>query len=177
MSVKSIRHIQRLVLTSFVTTFLCTRIIVLLIMSRDIPDLYFHLGGTHVHHLNYGIFVLSAVGAVLLFIPPKGKWLDLVAIAYGVGLALTFDEFGMWLHLGGSYWQRASFDAVTIIGGMLLLSAYTPPAKSWTWRRFTGAIIVLALFVMFFWRLSLTLIPIEQGVLPKLKSLEDKGPR
>ena len=95
MSVKSIRHIQRLVLTSFVATFLCTRIIVLLIMSRDIPDLYLHLGGTHVHHLNYGIFVLSAVGAVLLFIPPKGKWLDLVAVAYGIGLALTFDEFGM----------------------------------------------------------------------------------
>lgn len=177
MSVKSIRHIQRLVLTSFVVTFLCTRIIVLLIMSRDIPDLYLHLGGTHVHHLNYGIFVLSAVGAVLLFIPPNGKWLDLVAVAYGIGLALTFDEFGMWLHLGGSYWQRTSFDAVTIIGGMLLLLAYTPPAKSWTWRRLAVAIVVLALFVVFFWRLSLTLTPIEQVVLPKLKSLEDKGPR
>ena len=29
-----------------------------------------------------------------------------------LAMALTFDEFGMWLHLGGSYWQRASFDAV-----------------------------------------------------------------
>ena len=29
---------------------------------RDIPDLYFHFGGTHVHHLNYGIFILSVVG-------------------------------------------------------------------------------------------------------------------
>ena len=36
---------------------------------------------------------------------------------YGVGLALTFDEFGLWFHLGGSYWQRASFDAVVVIGG------------------------------------------------------------
>jgi hypothetical protein len=37
-------------------------------------------------------------------------------------MALTFDEFGMWLHLGGSYWQRASFDAVVcyqvFLGGL-----------------------------------------------------------
>ena len=30
--------------------------------ARRIPDVYLHLGGTHVHHLNYGIFLLAAVG-------------------------------------------------------------------------------------------------------------------
>ena len=106
-------------------------------MEREIPDLYLHLGGTHVHHLNYGIFLLSIVGAVLLFAPPApGRRLDVVAILYGVGLALTFDEFGMWLHLGGSYWQRASFDAITVLGGALALAAYTPQLKYWSWRRF-----------------------------------------
>ena len=98
-------------------------------MSRDIPELYFHFGGTHIHHLNFGIFILSIVGAVLLFEPPSGKWLNIIAVAYSVGLALTFDEFGMWLHLDGGYWQRASFDAVTIIGGILLLLTYTPSIK------------------------------------------------
>jgi len=31
------------------------------------PDFFLHLGGTHVHHLNYGIFLLSAVTGLLLF--------------------------------------------------------------------------------------------------------------
>ena len=171
------KHIQRLVLTSFIVTFALARIVVFFIMSRDIPDLYFHFGGTHVHHLNYGIFILSTVGAVMLFKPPSGKWLSLIAIAYGVGLALTFDEFGMWLHLGGGYWQRASFDAVTVIGGILLLLGYTPPIKYWTWRMFAWAIFLLAILSVFFWRLSLTLASIEKNTLPKLERLENQAPR
>ena len=171
------KHIHRLVLTSFVVTFAMARIVVFFIMSRDIPDLYFHFGGTHVHHLNYGIFILSVVGAVLLFEPPSGKWLDMIAVAYGAGLALTFDEFGMWLHLGGGYWQRASFDAVTIIGGILLLLTYMPPIKYWSWRRFAWAIFLLAILSLFFWRLSLTLGSLEQKTLPKLERLENQGPR
>lgn len=172
----SSKHIQRLVLTSFVVTFACARIIVLLIMTRDIPDLFLHIGGTHVHHMNYGIFLLSIVGAVLLFTSPTKKWLGAIAIAYGIGLALTFDEFGMWLHLGGSYWQRASFDAITIVGGLLLLAAYTPPTH-WTWRRFSGAILIVVVLVIFCWRLSFTLTSIEQRALPKLESIETQGPR
>jgi hypothetical protein len=142
-------------------------------MEREIPDLYLHLGGTHVHHLNYGIFLLSVVGAVLLFAPPPtGRRLDAVAILYGVGLALTFDEFGMWLHLGGSYWQRASFDAITVLGGALALAAYTPQLKYWNWRRFAGAVVVVSLLCIFFWRLSLSLSSME----PRLEDMEIRGP-
>ena len=167
------KHLRRIVLTSFVVTFVCARTLVLLIMEREIPDLYFHLGGTHVHHLNYGIFLLSIVGAVLLFAPPApGRRLDVVAILYGVGLALTFDEFGMWLHLGGSYWQRASFDAITVLGGALALAAYTPQLKYWSWRRFVGAVILLGLLCTFFWRLSLSLSSME----PRLEHMEIHGP-
>ncbi len=88
------RHVVRIVLTSFLVTFACARILVFLIMSHDIPDLYLHVGGTHVHHLNYGIFLLSIVGAVLLFAEPSGKSRDLVALAYGMGLALTLTNLG-----------------------------------------------------------------------------------
>jgi hypothetical protein len=35
-------------------------------------------------------------------------------------------EFGLWLHLGGSYWQRASFDAVVVIAGLLGLVSVAP---------------------------------------------------
>jgi hypothetical protein len=167
------RRLKRIVLTSFVVAFACTRILVLLIMARIIPDLYVHVGGTHVHHLNFGIFLLAMVGGLMLFYPPSGRWRDLVAAGYGVGLALTFDEFGMWLHLGGSYWQRASFDAVIVIGGILLLLAFTPPLKYWTARRFVGALVVLALLATFFWRLALPLGKLE---LPRLQEIEHQGP-
>ena len=113
----------RLILTSFLFTFMAARITVFLIVSRRIPDIYLHVRGTHVHHLNYGIFLLSGVGAYLLLGQPEKNRLRWAAMLYGIGLALTFDEFGMWLHLGGSYWQRASFDAMTVIAAFLGLLA------------------------------------------------------
>ena len=54
-------------LVSFLFTFMTARVLVFLIVARRIPDLYLHLGGTHIHHLNYGIVLLSVVGAYLLF--------------------------------------------------------------------------------------------------------------
>lgn len=116
--------LRRLALLSFVITFLIARILVYLIMAKRAPDLYLHLGGTHVHHLNYGIFALGAVGALLLFWSPDPPLRRVLAVLYGIGMALTFDEFGMWLHLGGSYWQRSSFDAVIVICSFLALLAY-----------------------------------------------------
>src|ERR1700683_2402467 len=122
---RQVHNLARLVLAAFIFTFVIARILVIFIMAGKLPpQLFFHVKGTHVHHLNYGIFLLSATGAMLLFGQPKGNWLSLVAAMYGIGLGLTFDEFGMWLHLGGLYWQRASYDAVVTIAGLLGLIAY-----------------------------------------------------
>jgi hypothetical protein len=93
------QQVARHILLPLLLTFIAARVLVFLIVARRIPDLYLHLGGTHIHHLNYGIFLLSAVGAYLLFAAPNARTLRGVATAYGVGLALTFDEFGLWLHL------------------------------------------------------------------------------
>src|SRR5450759_2302293 len=120
------RHLGRLTLVAFLLTFIRSLVIVILILTRLMPNLYFHAGGTHVHHLNYGIFLLSALGGYLLFCRPRGRRLTLASLAYGVGLGLTFDEFGMWLHLGGPYWQRTSFDAVIVIFSLLGLLACAP---------------------------------------------------
>ena len=56
-----VQSLARLVLVAFLLTFVTARVMVYLIMSRRAPDLYLHVGGTHVHHLNYGIFLLAAV--------------------------------------------------------------------------------------------------------------------
>ena len=61
-------------------------------------------------------------------------------------MALTFDEFGMWLHLGGSYWQRASVDAVIIIAALLGLCAYLPSIERLESKHFWASVaLVLAL--------------------------------
>ena len=56
--------LARLVLAAFIFTFITARILVIFIMSGILPpQLFFHVKGTHVHHLNYGIFILTRGGA------------------------------------------------------------------------------------------------------------------
>jgi hypothetical protein len=145
------RPLATTILAAFVLTFLIARLMVLLIMTHRIPSLYLHIGGTHVHHLNYGIFLLSAVGGVLLLRPPKGRALSAAAANYGIGLALTFDEFGMWIHLGGPYWQRASFDAVVLITALLALICVGPALKRLTARGWVTVGFIAAALAVFGW--------------------------
>jgi hypothetical protein len=122
-------RLARRALFAFVVTFALSRLSVLLIMSHRMPNLYLFMQGTHVHHLNYGIFLLAGVAAYSLFTRPIGRPAEVAALVYGLAMALTFDEFGMWLHLGGSYWQRASVDAVILVAGLFGLVAYAPSLK------------------------------------------------
>ena len=62
---------SRWALAAFVLTFLLARILVLLIMTGRLPDLFVHVGQTHVRHLNYGIFLLVALGAWLRHARPR----------------------------------------------------------------------------------------------------------
>ena len=120
-----------------------------LIVSRRIPDVYLNLGGTHVHHLNYGIFLLSVVGAYLLLGHPGSRGLRSAAVVYGMGLALTFDEFGLWVHLGGSYWQRASFDAVVVIAGLLGLFTVAPTMSRFRPHHWATAAMLAGTVIVF----------------------------
>ena len=143
------RRLARPILVAFLFTFMAARIVVFLIVSRRIPDVYLSLGGTHVHHMNYGIFLLSAVGAYLLLGHAGSRGFRWAAILYGIGLALTFDEFGLWVHLGGSYWQRASFDAVVVVTAFLVLAAVAPALPRFRphhWITATALAIALTVF-------------------------------
>src|ERR1700677_3997399 len=73
-------QLARRALFGFILAFIAARTVVLLIMPARMPNLYFFLRGTHVHHLNYGIFLLAAVGGYLLLRMPSGDALRLAAI-------------------------------------------------------------------------------------------------
>lgn len=139
----------RRALFAFLLTFVVSRVMVLLIMSDRVPNLYFFLRGTHVHHLNYGIFLLAGVGAYLVVRQPAGREARVAAFVYGVAMGLTFDEFGMWLHLGGSYWQRASVDAVLVVAAILGLVSYAPALKDFERRHVRAAIAIAVCLVLF----------------------------
>ena len=142
-------ELARRALLAFLLTFILARTLVFLIMARRIPNLYLFMGATHVHHLNYGIFLLAAVGGYLLLAAPTGEAARGAAFAYGIAMALTFDEFGMWLHLGGSYWQRASVDAAVVVAALLALLAYARSIRSFETRH-VRAFIVLGVAVTLF---------------------------
>ena len=169
------QSLARSTLLAFILTFILTRVLVFLIMARRLPDLYVHLGGTHVHHLNYGIFLLTGVGAYFrLSRTPTNDALP--SRSSGVGVALTFDEFGMWLHLGGSYWQRASFDAVIVLAALLGLAAFMPPLAAWRPRHARTAIAVLAAAAIFYHMLARS-FRFAAEVAPRLEQLEQRAPQ
>lgn len=146
--------LARLALFSFIVTFVVSRVFVFLIMSKAIPNFYFFLRGTHVHHLNYGIFLIASVCGYSVFRRPVGRPAEITALLYGVAMGLTFDEFGMWLHLGGSYWQRASVDAVIVVSAVFALIAFAKSLKRFEshhiWAFFILLIVLAGFGVVLF---------------------------
>jgi hypothetical protein len=86
------------------------------------------VGGTHIHHLVWGIITVLICGYIAVAIAPDSPWREVVAVFFGIGTGLTLDEFALWLNLKDVYWEkqgRASIDAVVIaaaVSGLLLIS-------------------------------------------------------
>jgi len=146
------RPLALLVLLSFMLTFITARVVSILMLLPQVPDIYLYVHDIHIHHLNYGIFLLAGVGAYLLFssqpaTPPA-------AVIYGIGLGLTFDEFGMWLHLHGDYWQRASFAAIVVLAAALGLAGFAPPMRPWRPRLLAAVLLIFGLLIVGSFRLA-----------------------
>jgi len=113
------------VLVSFLFTFIIVRIYVILGTIGIIDDPNLYIKGYHIHHLNYGIFILAVAGFLALVFQNTKNRLRL-GVLYGIGLGLTFDEFGMWLKLENDYWMRTSYDAIIIISLAFASIVYFP---------------------------------------------------
>jgi hypothetical protein len=84
--------------------------------------------GRHLHHLVFGITGLIGTGYLWLVIADDAEQQKAIhratSFAYGVGSALTLDEFALWLDLHDDYWDkqgRKSIDAVALFGGLLTM--------------------------------------------------------
>lgn len=171
------QSLARTVLFSFVITIIVSRVTVLFIMLRDLPDMYLYIDENHVHHLSYGIFLLATIGAYLLFAPSTPLHLRVSAIIYGIGLAFISDEFGMWIRLDNHYWQRASYDAISVVTATLafiaLLPSHRPPGHAL--RR--QAALLASACVLFAAALILAFAAFQHHFAPTLKHIEQTGPQ
>ncbi len=123
------RELVAWMLAAFLLTFLATRAVTRAIRRGRGPFRDASVGGVHLHHEVYGIFLLLGTGTAEIAYRPGPPWTHVLAVLFGAGAALTLDEFALWLHLSDVYWTeegRSSVDAVLIalvVGSLLLVGA------------------------------------------------------
>lgn len=85
-----------------------------------------NVGGSHIHHFVPGIGLAFATGAAGL-LSESQEIQTALAIPFGVGVGLTFDEAALLLRLQDVYWTRegllsvqVSLAAVSILGATIL---------------------------------------------------------
>jgi hypothetical protein len=129
---------ERLFLASigFFTAALVVRGITFAIREDIGPFHNVSVHGRHIHHLVWGILLLLAVGYGWLMRIGTGESRShvltarLMCMLYGVGAALTLDEFALWLNLQDVYWEREgreSVEAMAVFAGALALGIFGRP--------------------------------------------------
>ncbi|MCG3160741.1 MAG: hypothetical protein JMDDDDMK_01816 [Acidobacteria bacterium] len=125
---------------SFLVTFSAARTVASAVHREAIDFRGVFIGTTHVHHLVFGILILLLVGYLwliqigtgiekpLIISPKSRRWLSrITAVLYGIGSALTLDEFALWFNLANVYWEREgrkSIDAVILFLTILSISLW-----------------------------------------------------
>ena len=126
---------QILVLVSFLITFLIARIAAdnnmrLIVNTQD--------GPLHIHHLVTGIILLLLSGYIGIAFYNRFKLRNFMAVLFGIGAALTIDEFALWLYLDDVYWEkegRYSIDAIIIVALILTISFILGEAYDHSWKK------------------------------------------
>ena len=85
------------------------------------------VGGTHVHHLVWGIFAMMIFGYIgVVHQPGLALARDRRGPLRRSASGLTLDEFALWLELKDVYWEkdgRKSIDAMIIAGCLAGIAA------------------------------------------------------
>jgi hypothetical protein len=129
---------ERLFLSSaaFFLTIIGLRLLTAAIRFNIGPFHNVTVGGTHVHHLVWGILLLLLVGYLWLVEfgtrdPSSDIASRLSAIVFGFAAALTLDEFALWLNLSDNYWTsrgaRQSIEAILAFFALLTAAFWGAP--------------------------------------------------
>jgi hypothetical protein len=119
-----------------------------------------NVGGVHMHHMVPGVILMVVCGILGFSTLTNGDIAyELVAIGFGVGAALTLDEFAMILHLRDVYWEEegrtsmnAMFMGIAFAGLLLVVSS---PVGIDDNARQSGALTV---FLLVFFNLSFAIV-------------------
>lgn len=123
-------------------------------------------GGLHVHHMVIGVVLMMVTGLVLIAVSPEGLWLQVCALVFGAGVALTLDEFALILRLQDVYWTsegRLSVDAVivAVCAGLLIILGFNPAGADDT--GLTGGAAAAAVGVTVFFNLCFAVVCLLKG--------------
>ncbi len=123
-------------------------------------------GGLHVHHMVIGVVLMVVTGLVLIAVAPEGLWLQLCALVFGAGVALTLDEFALILRLQDVYWTsegRLSVDAVivAVCAGLLIILGFSPAGTGDT--GLTGGAAAATIGVTIFINLCFAVVCLLKG--------------
>lgn len=149
-------------------TFLGVRINTRLIRAK--VKWWFHdiesEGGLHVHHMVIGVVLMVVTGLVLIAVSPEGLWLQVCALVFGAGVALTLDEFALILRLQDVYWTsegRLSVDAVivAVCAGLLIILGFNPAGADDS--GLTGGAAAAAVGVTVFFNLCFAVVCLLKG--------------
>ena len=103
--------------TEFATLVFLLTVAIARLNSNMIPTFGVRMSGIHIHHYVFGIFILTAAGYLaLVFKGPRATFL--IALFYGLGVGLTFDEFGFWIHPSFIYGVRGNTTGLVIVTGL-----------------------------------------------------------
>jgi hypothetical protein len=113
-------------LAGFVSAFALIRLSTAGIRGGWWPAGNVRLGGRHIHHFVPGILIAFSSGALAL-LTESARLETTLAIPFGAGIGLTFDEAALLLDLRDVYWTRegilsvqVSFGLAATLGGTIL---------------------------------------------------------
>jgi hypothetical protein len=113
-------------LIAFIITFGLIRLLTYAIHQNLGPFHDIVLGGgaqgtIHIHHYMWGLVLIAVCGFLALSLD-AARWHPILAIPFGVGLALVLDEFALLLQLKDVYWAhqgRVSVDIAVLTAAAL----------------------------------------------------------
>ena len=116
-------------LVGFLASLAGARLVVHLILKFHLESRLFALvpgndpNPMHVHHFNYGLILVAAAGLAALR-PLGRRALRALALVFGLGAGLVFDEFALFWNLNPEYAQQMSLVAAGIAAAVLVQLVY-----------------------------------------------------